>query len=61
MITTYVPHTAGEVYSEARKYVDSWSANQPPTAAGEDCILASAQCPSNCGLYYKTSPAKGAA
>ena len=33
----------------------SWSANELLITAGEDFILASAQCLSNCGLYDKTT------
>ena len=44
-------------YSKVQKYVDSSSVNNDPTAAGEDCILASLERPSNYRLYYKV-PAK---
>ena len=40
-------------YSKVQKYVDSSSVNNDPTAAGEDCILASLERPSNYRLYYK--------
>ena len=39
-------------YSKVQKYVDSSSVNNDPTAAGEDCILASLERPSNYRLYY---------
>ena len=41
-----------EEYSKVQKYVDSESVNNDPTAAGEDCILASLERPSNYRLYY---------
>ena len=41
------------IYSKVQKYVDSSSVNNDPTAAGEDCILASLERPSNYRLYYK--------
>ena len=41
-------------YSKVQKYVDSSSVNNDPTAAGEDCILASLERPSNYRLYYKS-------
>ena len=40
------------IYSKVQKYVDSSSVNNDPTAAGEDCILASLERPSNYRLYY---------
>ena len=39
-------------YSKAQKYVNSYSVDKLSTSAGEDCILASPQCPSNYRLYY---------
>ena len=46
--TTEPGHLA---YSKVQKYVDSSSVNNDPTAAGEDCILASLERP-NYRLYY---------
>ena len=45
--------TLKTIYSKVQKYVDSSSVNNAPTAAGEDCILASLERPSNYRLYYK--------
>ena len=45
-------------YSKVQKYVDSSSVNNDPTAAGEDCILASLERP-NYRLYYNKTEMTG--
>ena len=50
--TTRTSGTPYKCYSKVQKYVDSSSVNNDPTAAGEDCILASLERPSNYRLYY---------